>query len=68
MQRHGWTLLFHEGVIEQLRKLHYPFVKMKVRFNLDYNPDAPSTMPGLNPVGVRSQRPGLRFVRLPFVW
>ncbi|MBN0516917.1 toxin YhaV, partial [Pseudomonas aeruginosa] len=22
MQRHGWTLLFHEGVIEQLRKLH----------------------------------------------
>ncbi len=21
MQRHGWTLLFHEGVIEQLRKL-----------------------------------------------
>jgi len=22
MQRHGWTLLFHEGVIGQLRKLH----------------------------------------------
>ncbi len=22
MQRHGWTLLFHEGVIEQMRKLH----------------------------------------------
>ncbi|MBV6791641.1 type II toxin-antitoxin system YhaV family toxin [Xanthomonas euvesicatoria] len=22
MQRHGWSLLFHEGVIEQLRKLH----------------------------------------------
>lgn len=21
MQRHGWTLLFHEGVIEQLRKV-----------------------------------------------
>ena len=21
MQRHGWTLLFHEGVIDQLRKL-----------------------------------------------
>ncbi len=21
MQRHGWTLLFHEGVIVQLRKL-----------------------------------------------
>jgi toxin YhaV len=21
IQRHGWTLLFHEGVIEQLRKL-----------------------------------------------
>ena len=21
MQRHGWTLLFHEGVILQLRKL-----------------------------------------------
>ncbi len=21
MQRHGWTLLFHDGVIEQLRKL-----------------------------------------------
>jgi len=22
MQRHGWTLLFHDGVIAQLRKLH----------------------------------------------
>lgn len=22
MQRHGWTLLFHDGVVEQLRKLH----------------------------------------------
>jgi toxin YhaV len=22
MQRHGWTLLFHDCVIEQLRKLH----------------------------------------------
>jgi toxin YhaV len=22
MQRHGWTLLFHDGVIEQLQKLH----------------------------------------------
>lgn len=53
---------------ERLRKLHYPFVQMKVRFNLDYNPNAPSTAPGLNPVGVKSSRPALRFVRLPFVW
>jgi toxin YhaV len=22
MQRHGWAVLFHEGVVEQLRKLH----------------------------------------------
>lgn len=22
MERHGWTQLFHEGVVEQLRKLH----------------------------------------------
>jgi hypothetical protein len=22
MQRHGWTLLFHDCVIEQLQKLH----------------------------------------------
>jgi toxin YhaV len=22
MQRHGWTLLFHDGLIEQLRKVH----------------------------------------------
>ncbi len=22
MQRHGWTLLFHECVVEQLKKLH----------------------------------------------
>ena len=22
MQRHGWTLLFHDGVVEQLSKLH----------------------------------------------
>lgn len=23
MQRHGWTLLFHDGVVQQLRKLHH---------------------------------------------
>lgn len=22
MQRHGWVLLFHEGIVEQLQKLH----------------------------------------------
>lgn len=22
MQRHGWTLLFHECIVEQLQKLH----------------------------------------------
>jgi len=22
MQRHGWTLLFHDGVVEQLQRLH----------------------------------------------
>lgn len=22
MQRHGWTLLFHDGVVQQLRRLH----------------------------------------------
>ena len=28
MQRHGWTLLFHEGVIEQLRKVHAAAVQV----------------------------------------
>jgi toxin YhaV len=27
MQRHGWTLLFHEGVIAQLQKLHAAVVR-----------------------------------------
>jgi toxin YhaV len=27
MQRHGWTLLLHDGVVEQLRKLHAATVR-----------------------------------------
>lgn len=27
MQRHGWTLLFHDGVISQLRRLHAAAIK-----------------------------------------
>ncbi|MCA8970206.1 MAG: hypothetical protein KDC95_10495 [Planctomycetes bacterium] len=56
------------SVREQLRKLHYPFVKLKVRFNLDYNYKSPDTQPGENPVNALSQRPGLRFVRLPYAY
>lgn len=56
------------SVREQLRKLHYPFVQLKVRFNLDYNFQTPDTKEGLNPVNALSQRPGLRFVRLPYAY
>ena len=51
---------------EELRKLHYPFAKMKVRFNLNYDFASPDTSPGPNPVNSLSQRPALRFVRLGY--
>ncbi|MCA8972736.1 MAG: hypothetical protein KDC95_23310, partial [Planctomycetes bacterium] len=50
---------------ELLRKAHYPFAKVKVRFNLNYNPTDPSTA-GPNPVSPTTRRPALRFLRLPY--
>ncbi|MEZ5989824.1 MAG: Ig-like domain-containing protein [Planctomycetota bacterium] len=51
---------------EQLRTLHYRFAKVRVRFNLDYNPVAPDTTPGQNPVKPGVERPGLRWLVLPY--
>lgn len=53
---------------ELLRQLHYPFVKMRVRFNLNYDHTSPETRAGAHPVNALSQRPALRFVRLPFAY
>lgn len=50
---------------ELLRKAHFPFAKIQVRFNLNYNPADPS-LPGPNTAGPTSSRPALRFVRLPY--
>ncbi len=51
---------------EQLRKLHYRFSKARIRFNLNYNPVQPSTTPGPNPVQPGVERPGIRFLNLPY--
>ena len=53
---------------EALRRLHYPFVKLQLRFNLNYNPHAPKSAPGPVPVTAATPRPALRFLRLPFVY
>ena len=49
---------------EELRQLRYPFAKMMVRFNIDYNEADPTTSRA--GVGPDSVRPGLRFVLLPY--
>ncbi len=51
----------------RIRRLHYPFVKLFVRFNLNYNPKDPD-QPGATPVGPATPRTGLRFVVLPTVY
>jgi len=51
---------------ELLRTMHLPFVKIRVRFNLNFDPDNPVNTPGKNPVGPRTERPRLRFLRLPY--
>lgn len=54
------------ATIEQIRKLHYRFAKAKVRFNLNYSPVNPDTTPGPNPVQPGVERPGIRFLNLPY--
>ncbi|MFQ5504225.1 MAG: Ig-like domain-containing protein [Planctomycetota bacterium] len=49
-----------------IRDLHYRFVQMQVRFNLNYNPKDPDNTPGDNPVGPRTERPRLMFIRFPY--
>lgn len=49
-----------------LRDLHYPFLKIQIRFNLNYDHNDPSTNRGPAPVSTRSQRPALRFLLVPF--
>ncbi|MEZ5989826.1 MAG: Ig-like domain-containing protein [Planctomycetota bacterium] len=51
---------------EQLRNLHYRFAKVRFRFNLNYNPENPDITPGPNPVQPGVERPGIRFVVLPY--
>jgi hypothetical protein len=55
------------GKREALRKLHYPYTQVMVRFNLDYNYQNPD-LPGENPVGPASSKPEVRFLVLPYVY
>jgi len=50
---------------EKLRQMHMPFVRVQVRFNLNYNPDDPFS-PGANPVGPLTEKPRLKFLFLPY--
>jgi hypothetical protein len=58
--------LTNAAVREQLRKLHYRFARAEMRFNLNYNPESPDTTPGPNPVQPGVERPGIRFLNLPY--
>ncbi|PIE24364.1 MAG: hypothetical protein CSA62_03525 [Planctomycetota bacterium] len=49
---------------EKLRQLSYPFAKIMVRFNTDYN-EADPTISRAG-VGPNNSKPGLRFVLLPY--
>ena len=50
----------------KIRQMHAPFVKVQVRFNLNYNPDDPSNSPGPNPVGPLTEKPRLKFLFFPY--
>ncbi len=50
-----------------LAKLQYPFAKLQVRFNLNYNPKDPDNLAGPNPVSPSSTRiPQLHKILLPY--
>ena len=50
-----------------LAKLQYPFAKMQVRFNLNYNPNDPDNTAGPNPVTPSKTRlPELHKILLPY--
>ncbi len=54
------------GTMEVLRKRHYPFAKVRIRFNLNYTPDHPDTRAGPNPVHAGMDLPGIRYLMLPY--
>ena len=49
-----------------VRRGHYPFTKLHLRFNLDYDPRDPSRSSATPPN--EESTLALRFLRLPFVW
>jgi hypothetical protein len=51
---------------EQLRSLHYTYVQMDVRFNIDYTDNNPGVNEGSNPPGPGSPIPELSFLLLPY--
>lgn len=53
---------------EALRRLHFPFVKVHVRFNTNYDPDKPNARAGFRPVNAETELPSLRWLALPFVY
>lgn len=56
------------GVREKLRKLHYGFLQVMVRFNLNYDHADPDLQPGPNPVGPASSKPMLRTLLVPVIY
>jgi hypothetical protein len=51
---------------EQLRSLHYTYVQMDVRFNIDYTDNNPGQNAGANRPGPGSPIPELAFLLLPY--
>lgn len=54
------------AMMEQLRKRHYPFAKVRIRFNLNYSPKNPDTEAGPNPISPGMSRPAIRYLHLPY--
>jgi hypothetical protein len=53
-------------VRKQLRDLHYEYVQMDVRFNINYTDQNPGRDAGPNPAGPESPLPRLNFLFLPY--
>ncbi len=51
---------------ELVRKKHYPYVQMKVRFNLSFDPRNPDLNTAPTKAGPNTLKPGLRFLLLPY--
>ena len=51
---------------ELLRQKHYPYVQMKVRFNLSYDYKDPDLNTAPTKAGPNTLKPGIRFLLLPY--